>query len=60
MFGPLKYIFYLIVLAILGYVALYILPSFMNVEQIDKVKSIELPKPQLVDQWWATNMSKVF
>lgn len=50
MFGPLKYIFYLIVLAILGYVALYILPSFMNVEQIDKVKSIELPKPQLVDQ----------
>lgn len=50
MFGPLKYIFYLIILAILGYVALFILPSFIVVEQFEASQSIDLPAPQLLHE----------
>lgn len=50
MFGPLKYIFYLIILAILGYAALFILPSFIFVEQFETTQEVKLPTPQLLDE----------
>lgn len=48
MFGPLKYLLYLFILACLVYAGLYIMPSFTKVEQIEAEQSIKLPKPQLV------------
>ncbi|MGL1920589.1 MAG: hypothetical protein OCD03_06155 [Hyphomicrobiales bacterium] len=48
MFGPLKYIFYMLILAGLTYLALYILPSFFTADQIQIKQEITLPKPQLV------------
>ena len=49
MFGPLKYIFYAIILIVLGYAALFILPSFITVEQFETTQDVKLPKPQLLD-----------
>lgn len=50
MFGPLKYIFYLIILAILGYVGLLVLPNFIGVEQVETRQVIAPPQPQLLDE----------
>lgn len=49
MFGPLKYIFYAFILAALGYAALFILPSFINVDHVEITQEVTLPTPTLVD-----------
>lgn len=50
LFGPLKYIFYLIILSLVGYGILLALPSFVEVEQIEVTTQVTLPTPQLVDE----------
>lgn len=48
MFGPLKYLFYMLILAGVGYAGLYIMPSFTQVEQFEVEQKVKLPKPKLI------------